>query len=171
MRLFINPYVIYCLYISHSDEEFVKVGLAKGALRQYLVNRYIYGEIGLNVKIIKAFKVDDGKRLRSRSWRKFNRELEEYLLRVNGGECSNMIPMAVAKVKKFDIVSGIFSCCCGILYIVRKRLTTPLPRLKHVGYLLHLFENLPFADSRKKIKNLLPMYVDRSKIKTFDGKS
>jgi len=43
--------------------------------------------------------------------------------------------------------------------------------LEPFSYLLHLFENLPFADSRKKIKNLLPMYVDRSKIKTFDGKS
>ena len=43
--------------------------------------------------------------------------------------------------------------------------------LEPFSYLLHLFQNLPFADSRKKIKNLLPMYVDRSKIKTFDGKS
>jgi hypothetical protein len=35
--------VICCLYISHLDKEFKKVGLTKGAFRQYLVNRYIYG--------------------------------------------------------------------------------------------------------------------------------
>ena len=106
--------VIICLYISHIDGEFVRVGLIKGAFRQYLVNRYIYGEIGLTIKIKRAIKVDDDRGLRTRSWRKFNRELEEYLLRVNGGKCTNMIPEAVTKVKKFGIVCGVFSCFCGV---------------------------------------------------------
>ena len=110
--------VAICLYVSHIDKEFEKVGLTKGSFRQYLINRYVYGSIGLNIKIRKAFKVNENKRLRGRNWRRFNQELEEYLLRVNGGKYSDMIPNSVSKVKKFGIVCGIISVCCSVLYIV-----------------------------------------------------